>query len=407
MGADYDIHTLNGKGALMDGETTGGRLSQSTAGRGQPAGSVLLVEAVLEVASRLEGRAKAPLLAEIANISAPLARKQKGAPRRQRRLAASTAHGEQWLRARLLATGLSESDAQQLLAERPTGLLQSTLYWMSGGDVIHPTSREIVLELEQLDATVSALARALDLDSLLAWLRESAGRQPALFAAVDAAGCPPPPREGMPPLEELQSRLGSLMANMLLSFLAVIDLEVTPRVATHQWSGTSLLAALIAPVEEQGVRSPIALLVDLVLAAGIASVEGALPAERPELVKVARWLAARGAGDPGIERRIDSLRRRANKLDRRALHKLMRDTKLNPAGPGQTIDQEADMLVPVLAAAHLLVGLMPTSPKRKAHPDRRGWRDVYLAWWRRHAEARGLPTVAVAGPGPPAWLTFA
>lgn len=168
MAADYDIHISNGKGTRMDSETTGEHLSRSTSGQNKPAGSVLLVEAVLEVASRLEGRAKAPLLAEIANISAPLARRQKGVPRRQRRLEASTAHGERWLRARLLATGLSESDAEQLLAERPTGLLESTLYWMFGGDLIHPTSREIVLELEQLDATVSALAYARDLDGLLA-----------------------------------------------------------------------------------------------------------------------------------------------------------------------------------------------------------------------------------------------
>lgn len=371
-----------------------------------PRGSALLSEIVLEVGSRLEGRAKSVLMAEIYDITPQLSRRQKGAPRRRRRVENALAHGEQWLRGRLLATGLRESDADQLLAERPTGLLEGMLYWMFGGDPIHLSSQETTRELEALDAKLFELMDARDVESMLAWLREESVRRPHLFAVVEAAGCPPPPAEGMTLLEELKSRFWHLAANMLLSFLAVLDLEVTPRVTTKQWAGMSLLATLIAPVEQQGVRSPIALFVDLVLAAGMASKEGALPAERPEALQVARWLAARGRPNEGIERRIHSLRGRVSKLDRRALHKLMRDTKLKPAGPGQTIDDEATMLMPVLAAAHLLTGLMPTTKNTNAHPNRRGWREAYLRWWRTHAEARGLPTVPAGEPGPPAWLTF-
>jgi hypothetical protein len=254
---------------------------------------------------------------------------------------------------------------------------------------------------------VFALAASRDLDATLAWLRAGAVRRPALFGAVDAAGCPPPPEPGLQPLAEVRVRLSHLIANMLLSLLAVIDLEVTPRVATEQWAGCSLLATLLAPDGHAGVCSPIALMVDLVLAAALASEDGELPRARPTALAVERRLAGRKRTTATTAGTINSLRRRSKKFDRRALRALMVDTKLKPAGPGQTVAEEADMLIPVLTAAHLMTALMPTHPKRKAHPDRRGWRVAYLGWWQRHAEARGLPTVPTGDPGPPASVTFA
>ena len=238
-------------------------------------------------------------------------------------------------------------------------------------------------------------------------LRAEAGRRTHLFEPVDAAGCPPAPVADLAPPEEVRVRLVHLATNMLLSLLAAIDHEVTARVSTEQWAGCSLLGALLAPDDMRGVCSPIALMVDLVLAAGVAASDGEFPAKRPKVLDVERRLAGRKRVTGTTARVINSMRRREKKLDRRALRTLMLDTKLRSAGPGQTVAKEADMLIPLLAAAHMLTALMPTPRNKKAHPIRRGWRAAYLCWWRRQAEARGLPTVPTGDPGPPAWVTFA
>lgn len=385
------------------------RASSTVDKSGAPAarGSSLLGDVILEVASQLEGRAASTLMAEIMGVTPQLSRRQNGLPRRARRIDHATAHAEAWLRGRLLDVGLTDTEAQQLLAERPAGVLEGLLYWMFGASPLGPASREAIRELEALDEQVFALAAARDMDAMLRWLREQAGHRPHLFGNVDAAGCPPGPRADLAPLEEVRVRLSHLAANMLLSLLAVIDHEVTQRVATEQWSGCSLLAALLAPDDEPGVCSPIALMVDLVLAIGLASIDGAFPAERPQALDVERKLAGLKRTTSTTARVINSLRRREKKLDRRALRMLMFDTKLKSAGPGQTVAEEADMLIPVLAAAHLLTTLMPTPSRKKAHPNRRGWRAAYLRWWRMHAEVRGLPTVPTGNPGPPAWVRFA
>lgn len=58
-------------------------------------GGFLLRDVLLEIASRLEGRAKAALMAEIADISPQLARKRRGLPRRERRVEHAVSRGEQ------------------------------------------------------------------------------------------------------------------------------------------------------------------------------------------------------------------------------------------------------------------------------------------------------------------------
>lgn len=393
----------------------GSKQASSTANRSDSPsvrGSALLCGVVLEVACRLEGCAPSTLMAEIVGVTPQLARRQSGVPRRARRISQATTHAEAWLRGRLLKAGLTDVEAQQLLVERPSGVLEALLYWMFGGSALEPATRRAIRELEELDAQLFALAAARDVEAIVAWLRVEALHRPNLFAVVDAAGCPEAPGADLEPLAEVQVRLAHLGANMLLSLLAVIDHEVAPRIATEQWAGYSLLATLLAPDDARGVCSPIALMVDLVLAVGLASVNGELPAERPQPLAVERRLAGRRL--PGRKRTtsttarvINSLRRREKRLDRRALRSLMLDTKLKSAGPGQTVAQEANMLIPVLAAAHLFMGLMPTPGGKKAHPDRRGWRAAYLRWWRWHAEARGLPIAATGDLGPPAWLTFA
>lgn len=369
--------------------------------------STLFGDAVLEVASRLEGRAPSTLMAEIMGITPQLARRQQGVPRRAKRIENAAAHGEAWLWGRLQDYGLTDAEAQQLMAKRPAGLLEGLLHWMFGGNPLNPASLEVVRELEALNARVFELAAARDIDGMLAWFRAESGRRAHLFEPVDAAGCPPAPMADLAPLEEVRVRLGHLAANMLLSLLATIDHEVTARVATEQWAGCSLVGALLAPDDMRGVYSPVALMVDLVLAAGIAASDGDFPTKRPKALDVERRLAGRKRVTGTTARVINSLRRREKKLDRRALRTLMLDTKLRSAGPDQTVAEETDMLIPLLAAAHMLTALMPTPRNKKAHPVRRGWRAAYLCWWRRHAEARGLPTVPTGDPGPPAWVTFA
>lgn len=370
-------------------------------------GSALLGDVILEVISRLEGRASTSLMAEIMCISPQLARRQNGVPRRTRRISHATTHAEAWLRGRLFNAGLTESEVQLLLAERPAGLVEGLLYWMFGASHLAPASYDAIRELETLDAQLFTLVVERDVCAILNWLREEQSLRPRLFGFVDVAGCPPLAQADLAPLEEMSVRLKHLTTNMLLSLLAVIDHEVTPRVAGEQWRGCSLLAALLAPDDKPGVYSPIALMVDLVLAVSLASHDGAFPAERPQALDVERRIASLKPTASTTARTINSLRRREKKFDRRALRMLMLDTKLRPAGTSQTVTEEAEMLIPLLAGAHLLTALMPTPSGKKAHPNRRGWRAAYIRCWETQALARGLPTAPAGNPGPPAWVMFA
>lgn len=369
-------------------------------------GSALLSHVVLEVSSRLEGRAQASIMADLMDVTPQLARRQNGVPRRARRVAHATAHAEVWLRGRLVRAGLTDVEARLLMVKRPAGVLEGLLYWMFCASPLAPATHEAILELQALDAQLTTLLVERDVGAMLKWLRDEADLRPHLFDFVDVAGCPPLLQADLAPLEELSVRLKHLTVNMLLSLLAVIDHEVTPRIATDQWSGCSFVAALLAPEDEPGVCSPIALMVDLVLAVGLASLDGAFPAERPRALDVERRLAGRKSTASTTARGINSLRRRERQFDRRALRTLMLDTKLYPAGVGQSVVDEAEMLMPMLAAAHLLTAMMPTRSGRKAHPCRRGWRTAYLHWWHRQAEARGLPRAPTGTSGPPTWFTF-
>ncbi len=371
-----------------------------------PQGSAFLVHVLLDVMSRVEGRAPAVIMAEILDVTPQLARRQKGGPRRPRRVGRATTHAEHWGLERLLEGGLTEVEASDFLAKRPAGVLGGLLYCMFGATPLSPASQEAIRELDAIDERLFLLELDRDLDAALSWLREEERRRPDLFALVDVAGCPSVVFADLEPIDEMGARLRHLAANTLLLLLAVIDHEVTPRIATEQWSGCSLVAALLAPEDMPGVCSPIAMMVDLVLALGVASVDGAFPAKRPQAMHAERLFAGRRPAATTSARVINSLRRREKRFDRRALHTLMLDTKLRPGDPAQTVADEARMLMPLLTAAHLLTAMMPTPSGRRAHPDRRGWRAAYLLWWHRHAEAQGLPTAPTASPAPPAWFTF-
>lgn len=371
-----------------------------------PQGSAFLANVLLDVMSRVEGRAPAVIMAEILGVSPQLARKQKGGPRRPRRTERATTHADDWVRERLLKGGLTAVEASDFLAKRPDGVLGGLLYYMFCASPLSPASMEAIRELDATDERLFSLVLGRDLDAALSWLRGEEQRRPHLFAFVDVAGCPPVVLADLAPIDEMGARSMHLAVNMLLLLLAVIDHEITPRIATEQWSGCSLVAALLAPEDTPGVCSPIAMMVDLVLALGVASVDGAFPSERPQAMHAERLFAGRRPASATSARVINSLRRLEKKFNRRALHTLMVDTKLQSGGPGQTVAEEAEMLLPLLAAAHLLTAMMPTPSARKAHPDRRGWRAAYLHWWRRHAEAQGLPTAPTASPAPPAWFTF-
>jgi len=345
-------------------------------------------------------------MAEILGVSPQLARKQNGGPRRPRRTERATAHAEDWFKERLLKGGLTAIEASDFLAKRPDGLLDGLFYCMFGASPLSPTSMEAIRELDAIDERLFWLVLGRDLDAALSWLRDEEERRPNLFAFADVAGCPPVVLADLAPVDEMRARLRHLAVNMILLLLAVIDHELTPRIATERWAGCSLVAALLAPEDTPGVCSPIAMMVDLVLALGVASVDGAFPSERPQAMHAERLFAGRRPAAATSARLINSLRRREKRFNRRALHTLMVGTKLRSAGPGQTVAEEAEMLLPLLVAAHLLTAVMPTPSGRKAHPDRRGWRAAYLHCWRRHAEAQGLPTAPIASPAPPAWFTF-
>ena len=366
----------------------------------------------LDLAEAVSGHPRAVLFHRATGFSTETFRKNAGLPRRANaKVRAQKKIGDS-LRKQLRASGVTVEDAGRLIAGQPEGVLQLHLYWMVYQDCPHhESSRATAIRYDLIDERLSALVAAGDIDGLSAALtdRDLIGdelRRPLLVSGLP--DWPDDHRQGEDPA--VRARLQHLYANMLLSFLAILDHEVRPDVTGHSWVGQSLVALLIAPVtpvtKRMVLQSPVAFLVDLVGAIGIASVQSKWPASRPTASVIGNHMRKRGLGGSYPARYVNSLRSGHAKLDVKAFRRLFLDVKPRSAGPNQTIETEARMLNPLLIAAHLLTLMMPRVPGAPRHHDRRGWREAYLGWWQFHAAVRGSGRPSNPGVGPPKWLTF-
>lgn len=316
-----------------------------------------------------------------------------------------------FLRKEITRSGVDAEEADRLVDGQPDGLVQNYLYWLVYQDKpFHPSSPEIAHRYDLIDERLSVLSDARDVEGLWKALCDKDLIEDELRRPLPAAGIPEwPSGQEQPSAEAVSARLAHLYGHMVLSLLAVMDHELRPQIATAEWEGRSLVALLLAPpaprAKRMTLQSPVALLVDLVAAMGIGSVQSQWPAKRPTPTVVGNHMRKRRVGGSDPKRYIDSLRSGHAKLDINSFRRLVRNVKPRPAGAGQTVDEEARMLMPLLVAAHLLTMVMPRVVGSRHH-DRRGWREAYLEWWKTHAVARGLRCQPHVDPGPPRWLTF-
>jgi len=307
--------------------------------------------------------------------------------------------------------GLDAVEAERHVRVRPEGLLECLMHDMGyTREWLHPSGRAELQRIDLLDDELGRFLDARDLADLWRWLG-SASEVHSFRGPLNMAGAPPwPTDDAEPSIQNLEARLSIVTAHQVLSFLAILDHEATPVIAAADWRGHSLVATLIAPPHEPGCRrqiaSPVALLIDLIVAASMADPAGRLPERRPAPLAVAKWMRGRGRGGGDLDQRIHRLRREQTKLDGKMFKAFVREMRHTPAGPNQTLEDEARMVFPLLVAAHLLSMMMPRRTG-SPHHDRRGWREAYLHWWTHHAEARGLPTEPAAAAGPPDWISFA
>lgn len=365
----------------------------------------------LELAEALAGRPQAVLLHGATEFSAQTYRKRKGLPRRPNARVRAQKTAMAFLRKEIVQSGVDADEADRLVAGQPDGLIQNYLYWLVYQDrPAHPFSPELARRYDLIDGRLSVLINAGDVEGLWKALCDRDLISDDLCRPLRAAGIPEwPAEQGQPDALAISVRLAHLYGHMVLSLLAVLDHELRPVVGTPEWEGRSLVALLIAPAaphtKRMALQSPIALLVDLVAAIGIGSVQSQWPARRPTPTLVGDHMRRRRVGGSDPRRYIDSLRSGHAKLDIKSFRRLVGNVKPRPAGPRQTVDEEARMLAPMLVAAHLLTMVMPRLAGSHHH-DRRGWREAYLEWWQAHATAQGLRCQPHLAPAPPAWLTF-
>lgn len=371
----------------------------------------MLTPVMISLSEALSGRPVSELMAELTGISPQWLRKRLALPSRPSRRAAAEKNIAQAFANALIEAGLDPVEAQRRTQERPEGLLESAIYHLGYfSDGLHPVGLAELRRLDEIDAQIGRFVDARDLEGLWAWLSAVDGIAERLRRPICAAGVPHWPGDAAEPsLENIQARLSTVLVHQLLAFLAVLDHEVKPVVATPDWGGHSLVGTLIAPPASPCARrqilSPIALLIDLIIASAMADSDGRLPDCRPTPSEVGESMARRGLGGAAFDQRVHRLRSGHATLPGSVFKAFVREVRYRPAGPGQTLDDEARMVFPLLVAAHLLSLMMPSAPG-SPHHDRRGWREAYLDWWRHHAMARGVPHEPSDAAGPPGWVTF-
>ena len=374
-------------------------------------GLVMLTPVFVGLAEAIRGRPAAELMAELTGLTPQFFRRRLALPRRPKKRAQALQEVSRRITEALVGAGLNPAEAQRRAQERPDGLLECAMYDLGYcSDRLHPAGLAELRRLDDIDLQIGQFIHARDLNGLWAWLGAANGPDERLSRSLFVSGVASrPENEAEPSLENVRARLGNLLAQQLLSFLAVMDHEVRPVVALSAWDGYSLLATLIAPSLEARLRphlfSPSALLIDRVAASGMADSEGRLPDRRPLPSEVEKWMSCRGRGGAGLAERIHRLRRGQTKLTGNTFKAFVREIRHRPVSQNQTLEDEARMLFPLLVAAHLLSMLMPKI-SGTPHHDRRGWREAYLDWWDHHAAARGVPIELAGTPGPPEWITF-
>lgn len=371
----------------------------------------MLAHVLVSLGEAISGRPPAELLAELTGLSPQLLRRRLALPRRPGKRAQAQQNIARKFTVALVDAGLDSDEAHRRTQERPDGLLECVMYDLGYfSNKLHPTGLAELRRLDEIDGQVGQFIDERDVQGLWTWLGAAEGPDARLRRSLCASGIAAwPSDDADPSLENLRARLGSLLAHQLLSFLAVMDHEIKPVVASPDWDGHSLVATLIAPPLEPRRRprllSPVALLIDLVAASGMADADRRLPDSRPTPSEVAKWMSCRGRGGSALDGRMHRLRSGQTKLTGNAFKAFVREIRHSPAGPNQTLEEEARMVFPLLVAAHLLSMLMPMI-SGTSHHDRRGWREAYLDWWTHHAMARGVPSEPAGTAGPPAWIIF-
>lgn len=306
---------------------------------------------------------------------------------------------------------MDPDEAQRRTQERPEGLLEGLMYTLGyDRDRLHPASLAELRRLDEIHDQFMRLADARDSAGLWAWLGAGGGVPARLRRPIHATGVPHwPDDDAEPTLENIRARLSIILRHQLLAFLAVLDHEVGPALATSDWSGYSLVGMLIAPPtspsSRQQILSPTALLIDLVMASAMANSERRWPDARPSASSMAESMTRRGLGRPNFINHVHRLRNGHTKLSGREFKSFVREVRHGLTGPGQTVEVEARMMFPLLVAAHLLSMMMPRVDG-STHHDRRGWREAYLESWRHHSMARGVALDPANAAGPSGWVTF-
>lgn len=371
----------------------------------------MLTPIFIQLGEAVSGRAAPELLSGLFLVTPQMLRKRLALPRGKNRRMAALQNIEAVFTNALVDAGLDETEARCRARGLPSGLLEGSMYQLGYfSDELHPHGLAELRRLDEVDARIGQFFDARDIKGLGEWLGSSGGLDDRLRKPAAAAGVPPwPSGEAASPVDDIAAQLANVGAQMLLSFLAVMDHEIRPVLCTADWDGYSLIATLLAPPGKSNARcsvdSPIARLVDLIAASAMSDAKSRLPGHRPTPSEVARWIAGHGRGGGAFDERLHRLRTEGAKLNGGAFKALVHALRLQSADPGQTVEAEARMAFPLLVAAHLLSILMPRF-KGRLHHDRRGWREAYLDWWEFHAVARGVPHKSVGTAGPPAWLTL-
>lgn len=376
-----------------------------------PVGIVMLTPVFLSLFQATGGRSSAELVADITGLSPQILRRRLALPRHARRRADVQHKVVNALAEALGAAGHDPAEARRLADRGPEGLLEGTVYHLGlFEDVLHPTALSTLRRHDEVDREVDRFLDARDAEGLWAWLDAMIPADDRLRQPLFASGTPALPRDGTDfSIENLSRRLANMMGHQLLSLLAIIDLEIKPKVASPAWDGHSLLAPMIAPAAEPAARqrllTPLALLLDLVAGSAMNATNGRWPSHRPTPSVVAKWMSSRGQGGADFESRMHRLRSGHAKLTANAFMAFVREVRTRQSASIQQLDDEARMLCPLLVGAHLISLMMPRIPGT-SHHDRQGWRESYLDWWTYHAMARGLPTEPASPPGLPAWIRF-
>jgi hypothetical protein len=323
-------------------------------------------------------------------------------------------HRDAWLLASMRSRGLTEQEAAEALASIPQGLAAQAIH---GLGLLDPNSSEMIRSLAtRFDAADLWLCKLADADDLHGLAHELGPRSPlgrAYCAPLDVSGL-----DSLPPgVDASEAALVRLLltrrAHMALSLLAAVDHEMSRWnariVGWDAWAGKSRFAMLLsepAPGAGRRVRpaDPFARLVDFIGAVGHRVRRGCWPDAVPTIIEMGcqAELVDVVAGDGA--RFIRKLRTGTPPITQAAFRRFVRsqiaEDRHTPRGETQL---HGDLLAPYLFAAHLFTRLMPALDGKPAYRDRTGWRQAYLAWWQRHAEACP-PSAAPAADRPPAWL---